>query len=157
MLKLIKGLAIISLASAQQILDTHDDSQCIDDDGSTLSRSCCSEYSSCNDMWYDKERIGLCADGYKTEYTCICKSGDIFCDTSDSYSYNSDWDAEWNDAAEDVASAVATTILLLIFIPIIICICVCVCCCACNKTCCFEQKQDAVMVLAPPPKQNAPQ
>ena len=158
MLKLFAALCLASVVAGEQILDVHDASKCNYDDKSETDGCCASLFDAwCDDLYYN-EFTGTCSNG-KEKFTCICKSGDFFCDEND-WSSSSDWDstewdAEWEEACNAVARAFWTTLILAVFLPVIVCIIICVCCCYCNKTCCFEKKMEPIMIYAE--QQQAPQ
>ena len=119
---------------------------------------------SCTDNYEMKFLVGdsSCPEkddwGQKNKYICKCSKENIFCnENADIFddAWEDEWNAEWEKAGEEAAKAAIGATIALVVIPVIICICICICCCACNKTCCFEKKQDPMMI--PTYQQQAPQ
>ena len=122
----------------------------MNDDGSAGTSACCDSLAFACNSFYTFKETGTCGTGgSKTKYTCICNKGDL-CDDDFEIDLGGleDWDLD--DTADAVAKAFITTIILATVLPFVICVCICVCCCYCNKTCCFEQKQEPIIIQAAP-------
>ena len=145
MMRIVSMFLALTMVEGQQVLDTHDASKCSEDDGSQGSAACCGAWTSYCDSFYEVKKDGSKCSGDKDVYTCVCTKDNIFCNEN----WGNEWDAEWDQAGEDLAKAAATALIMGIVIPIVACICICICCCYCNKTCCFEKKQEPVVIMAP--------